>query len=51
MILHEVDGPTSLKVDGMMGKGTRDALKKYQGANGLKATGRPDAATKSKLGV
>jgi len=41
----------SLKVDGMMGKGTRDALKKYQAANGLKATGRPDAATKSKLGV
>jgi peptidoglycan hydrolase-like protein with peptidoglycan-binding domain len=41
----------SLKVDGMMGKGTRDALKKYQSANGLKATGRVDAATKSKLGV
>ena len=41
----------SLKVDGMMGKGTRDALKKYQAANGLKATGRPDAATMSKLGV
>ena len=41
----------SLKVDGMMGKGTRDALKKYQSANGLKATGRVDAATKTKLGV
>jgi peptidoglycan hydrolase-like protein with peptidoglycan-binding domain len=40
-----------LKVDGMMGPGTRAALKKYQAANGLKATGREDAATKAKLGV
>ena len=41
----------SVKVDGMMGPGTRAALKKYQGANGLKATGRVDDATKAKLGV
>ena len=41
----------SLKVDGMMGPGTRAALKKYQSANGLKATGRIDDATKTKLGV
>jgi peptidoglycan hydrolase-like protein with peptidoglycan-binding domain len=40
-----------LKVDGMMGPGTRGALKKYQSANGLKATGRIDDATKAKLGV
>ena len=41
----------SLKVDGMMGPGTRAALKKYQTANGLKATGRDDSATRAKLGV
>jgi peptidoglycan hydrolase-like protein with peptidoglycan-binding domain len=41
----------SLKVDGKMGKATMAALKKYQSANGLKATGRADAATKAKLGV
>ena len=41
----------SLKIDGKMGPGTRAALKKYQSANGLKATGRVDAATKTKLGV
>jgi peptidoglycan hydrolase-like protein with peptidoglycan-binding domain len=40
-----------LKVDGTMGPGTRAALKKYQSANGLKATGRIDDATKAKLGV
>ena len=40
-----------LKVDGLMGKGTRAALKKYQAANGLKATGRADRATRTKLGV
>jgi peptidoglycan hydrolase-like protein with peptidoglycan-binding domain len=40
-----------LKVDGLMGKGTRAALKKYQAANGLKATGRADKATRTKLGV
>jgi peptidoglycan hydrolase-like protein with peptidoglycan-binding domain len=41
----------TLKVDGKMGPGTRAALKKYQTANGLKATGRVDDATKTKLGV
>jgi peptidoglycan hydrolase-like protein with peptidoglycan-binding domain len=40
-----------LKVDGKMGKATRDALKKYQSSNGLKSTGRMDDATKMKLGV
>jgi peptidoglycan hydrolase-like protein with peptidoglycan-binding domain len=34
-----------------MGKETRDALKKYQQANGLTPTGRSDAATRAKLGV
>jgi peptidoglycan hydrolase-like protein with peptidoglycan-binding domain len=41
----------ALKVDGKMGPSTRAALKKYQSANGLKATGRVDDATKTKLGV
>jgi peptidoglycan hydrolase-like protein with peptidoglycan-binding domain len=41
----------ALKVDGKMGKATMAALKKYQSANGLKATGHVDAATKAKLGV
>jgi len=40
-----------LKVDGLMGKQTRAALKKYQSANGLKATGQADKATLAKLGV
>ncbi|MDA1091188.1 MAG: peptidoglycan-binding domain-containing protein [Proteobacteria bacterium] len=40
-----------LKVDGLTGGKTRNALKKYQGANGLKATGKIDAATKAKLGL
>jgi peptidoglycan hydrolase-like protein with peptidoglycan-binding domain len=44
-------GGANVKVDGMMGKETRAALKKYQAANGLKATGQADAATKAKLGV
>jgi peptidoglycan hydrolase-like protein with peptidoglycan-binding domain len=44
-------GGANIKVDGKMGKETRDALKKYQQANGLKATGRSDAATRAKLGV
>jgi peptidoglycan hydrolase-like protein with peptidoglycan-binding domain len=44
-------GGANVKVDGKMGKETRDALKKYQSANGLKATGRSDAATRAKLGV
>ena len=40
-----------LKVDGRMGKQTRAAIKKYQSANGLKATGKADPATLAKLGV
>ena len=34
-----------LKVDGMMGKKTRTALKAFQKENGLKVTGKVDAAT------
>jgi peptidoglycan hydrolase-like protein with peptidoglycan-binding domain len=40
-----------LKVDGLMGARTKDALKKYQSANGLRATGESDAATRAKLGI
>ncbi len=40
-----------LDVDGKMGAGTRAALKSYQSAHNLKATGRPDAATMKSLGV
>ena len=40
-----------LKVDGMMGGKTKAALKKYQKANGLKASGMVDNATKMKLGL
>lgn len=40
-----------LKVDGLMGKHTRAAIKKFQKENGLKVTGKPDAATLVKLGI
>jgi peptidoglycan hydrolase-like protein with peptidoglycan-binding domain len=40
-----------LKVDGLMGKHTRAALKSYQKKNGLKVTGKADEATLAKLGV
>ncbi|MFH1623882.1 MAG: peptidoglycan-binding domain-containing protein [Pseudomonadota bacterium] len=40
-----------LKVDGHMGKTTRNAIKKFQKDNGLKATGRPNKATLAKLGI
>lgn len=40
-----------LKVDGMMGRQTRAALKKYQAANKLKASGRLDKATRAKLKI
>lgn len=40
-----------LKVDGRMGPMTRAAIKKFQSANGLKATGRVDKATRAKLGA
>jgi peptidoglycan hydrolase-like protein with peptidoglycan-binding domain len=40
-----------LKVDGLMGKHTRTALKRYQKKNGLKVTGKPDEATLAKLNV
>jgi peptidoglycan hydrolase-like protein with peptidoglycan-binding domain len=40
-----------LKVDGLMGKHTRAALKNYQKKNALKVTGTPDEATLAKLGV
>lgn len=38
-----------LKVDGVMGPATRKALKKYQAAHGLKATGKLDKSTRAKL--
>ncbi len=41
----------SLKVDGQIGPTTREALKKFQTDNGLKANGRIDKATLDKLGV
>jgi peptidoglycan hydrolase-like protein with peptidoglycan-binding domain len=40
-----------LDVDGKMGPATHDALKAYQSAHQLKATGRPDAATMKSLGI
>ncbi len=38
-------------VDGMMGPRTRAALKAFQEANGLKATGQLDDQTAEKLGI
>jgi len=40
-----------LAVDGRMGKRTRTALRAWQKANGLKATGVADKATMAKLGL
>jgi peptidoglycan hydrolase-like protein with peptidoglycan-binding domain len=40
-----------LKVDGLMGKHTRSALRSYQKKNGLKVTGKADEATLAKLNV
>lgn len=39
------------KVDGIFGRHTRMALRKYQKDNSLKVTGRPDSETVSKLGI
>lgn len=41
----------SLAVDGIMGPKTRAALKSFQQANGLKATGRLDKATRAALKI
>lgn len=41
----------SLTVDGVMGKGTKNALKDYQKANNLKVTGRADKETLKSLGL
>lgn len=38
-----------VKVDGIIGKETRAAVKDFQKKNGLKATGRLDKATQAKL--
>ena len=38
-------------VDGIMGAQTRQALREFQSANGLKQTGRLDAQTKEKLNI
>ncbi|MDP2645652.1 MAG: peptidoglycan-binding domain-containing protein [Desulfobacterales bacterium] len=40
-----------LKVDGLTGPKFRATLKKYQKANGLKATGKPDKGTLERLGI
>lgn len=39
------------KVDGVLGKATKRALRKYQKANNLKVTGEPNEETLTKLGV
>jgi peptidoglycan hydrolase-like protein with peptidoglycan-binding domain len=41
----------NLEVDGKMGPKTREALRKYQSANNLRATGSIDAETRTKLGI
>lgn len=41
----------SLKVDGMLGKRSREAIARFQHENGLKPTGWADKATLDKLGV
>jgi peptidoglycan hydrolase-like protein with peptidoglycan-binding domain len=48
--LNKTSG-ADLKVDGIMGKQSRAAIKKYQKDNGLKVTGKPDQETLAKLGV
>lgn len=40
-----------LKVDGKMGTASREAIKKFQSENSLKATGRLNKETMEKLGV
>ena len=40
-----------LAADGILGRHTRDALRRYQKANGLKATGQIDKATLRSLNV
>ncbi len=40
-----------LKVDGLMGKKTRTAIKKFQKQKGLKVTGKADKLTQAKLGM
>lgn len=40
-----------LKEDGLTGKRTKAALKKFQKQNGLKVTGKPDTPTLAKLGI
>jgi peptidoglycan hydrolase-like protein with peptidoglycan-binding domain len=40
-----------VKADGKMGPQTESALMKFQQANGLSVTGKPDAPTAAKLGV
>ena len=41
----------NLKADGVMGRATKKALKKFQKDNGLKVTGKIDEPTKEKLGI
>lgn len=41
----------TLKVDGIMGKKTMQAIKNFQKKQGLKVTGEPDKETLAKLGI
>ncbi len=41
----------SVKVDGVMGPATREAIKTFQGQHHLPVSGEPDEATLAKLGV
>ena len=47
----KADGEDPGSIDGFMGKKTRAALKAFQKANGLKASGRLDDQTAEKLHV
>lgn len=44
-------GGANIRVDGVSGAQTRNALMKFQAAHGLKKTGRLDVATRKALGI
>jgi peptidoglycan hydrolase-like protein with peptidoglycan-binding domain len=45
------DAKAKLVVDGVLGKNTRHALKKFQKKNGIPVSGKVDAETLKKLGI